>query len=89
VYTDFNEPVPPTVPCGTVEASPLKIDPRLVVGNHYARGEIQLPAVAGVDGLDGADGRRVYTGGWHPRHDGERALINPDAATPLPTPSIR
>jgi len=88
VYTDFNEPVPRDgAVVVTVEASALtNLTRGLVSGNHYASREIQLPAVAGVDGVGRlADGRRVYTGALAPfGMMAERALINPDAATPLP-----
>jgi NADPH:quinone reductase-like Zn-dependent oxidoreductase len=88
VYTDFNEPVPRDgAVVVTVEASALtNLTRGLVSGNHHASREIQLPAVAGVDGVGRlADGRRVYTGALAPfGMMAERALINPDAATPLP-----
>jgi NADPH:quinone reductase-like Zn-dependent oxidoreductase len=53
VYTDFNEPVPRVgAVLVTVEASALtNLTRGLVSGNHYASREIQLPAVAGVDGV--------------------------------------
>ena len=55
-------------------------------GNHYASKEIQLPAIAGVDGVGRlADGRLVYTGAIAPYGMmAERALVNPAAAIPLP-----
>ena len=87
-YTDFAEPAPNDgTEVATVEASALtNLTRGLVAGNHYASKEIQLPAVAGVDGVARlTDGRRVYTGAVAPYGMmAERALINPDAATPLP-----
>ena len=87
-YADFNEPVPRDgAVVVTVEASALtNLTRGLVSGNHYASREIQLPAVAGVDGVGRlGGGRRVYTGALAPfGMMAERALINPDAATPLP-----
>jgi len=55
-------------------------------GNHYASKEIQLPAVAGVDGVARlGDGRLVYTGAIAPYGMmAERALVNPNGVTPLP-----
>jgi NADPH:quinone reductase-like Zn-dependent oxidoreductase len=88
VYADFTEPAPRD---GTVvisvEASALtNLTRGLMSGNHYASKEIQLPAVAGVDGVGRlADGRLVYTSAIAPYGMmAERALINPDAAFPLP-----
>ena len=87
-YTDFAEPAPNDgTEVATVEASALTTLTRgLVAENHYASKEIQLPAVTGVDGVARlTDGRRVYTGAVAPYGMmAERALINPDAATPLP-----
>ena len=88
VYADFTEPSrrDGTVVI-TVEASALtNLTRGLMSGNHYASREIQLPAVAGVDGVGRlADGRLVYTSAIAPYGMmAERALINPDAATPLP-----
>jgi NADPH:quinone reductase-like Zn-dependent oxidoreductase len=88
VYADFSDPSPRDgAVVVTVEASALtNLTRGLMSGSHYASGEIQLPAVAGVDGVGRlADGRRVYTGALAPfGMMAERALINPDAATPLP-----
>lgn len=87
-YVDFAEPAPRDgAEVATVEASALtNLTRGLMSGNHYASGEIELPAVAGVDGVARlADGRLVYTGAIAPYGMmAERALINPDAATPLP-----
>ena len=87
-YTDFAEPAPTDgTEVATVEASALtNLTRGLVSGNHYASKEIQLPVVAGVDGVARlTDGRRVYTDAVAPYGMmAERALINPDAATPLP-----
>ncbi|HTI73730.1 MAG TPA: zinc-binding alcohol dehydrogenase family protein [Mycobacterium sp.] len=87
-YADFTEPSPRDgAVVVTVEASALtNLSRGLMSGNHYASKEIQLPAVAGVDGVARlADGRLVYTGALPPfGMMAERALINPDAATPLP-----
>jgi NADPH:quinone reductase-like Zn-dependent oxidoreductase len=71
----------------TVEASALtNLTRGLMSGNHYASKEIQLPAVAGVDGVGRLpDGRLVYTGAVAPfGMMAERALINADNATALP-----
>ena len=88
VYADFSDPSPRDgAVVVTVEAAALtNLTRGLISGNHYASREIQLPAVAGVDGVGRlADGRRVYTGALAPfGMMAERALINPDAATPLP-----
>ena len=87
-YTDFAEPAPTDgTEVATVEASALtNLTRGLVSGNHHASKEIQLPVVAGVDGVARlTDGRRVYTDAVAPYGTmAERALINPDAATPLP-----
>ena len=87
-YTDFAEPAPTDgTEVATVEASALtNLTRGLVSGNHHASKEIQLPVVAGVDGVARlTDGRRVYTDAVAPYGMmAERALINPDAATPLP-----
>ena len=55
VYTDFNEPSPRDgAVVISVEASALtNLTRGLMSGNHYASKEIQLPVVAGVDGVDG------------------------------------
>ena len=88
MYTDFAEPAPRDgAVVVTVEASALtNLTRGLLSGNHYASKEIQLPAVAGVDGVARlADGRLVYTGAIAPYGMmAERALVNPDAVT-LPT----
>jgi len=88
VYTDFTEPAPRDgAVVVTVEASALtNLTRGLLSGNHYASKEIQLPAVAGVDGVARlADGRLVYTGAIAPYGMmAERALVNPDAVTLLP-----
>jgi NADPH:quinone reductase-like Zn-dependent oxidoreductase len=88
VYADFSDPSPRDgAVVVTVEASALtNLTRGLISGNHYASNEIQLPAVAGVDGVGRlADGRRVYTRALAPfGMMAERALIDPDAATPLP-----
>jgi NADPH:quinone reductase-like Zn-dependent oxidoreductase len=88
VYADFTDPSPSDgAVVVTVEASALtNLTRGLMSGNHYASGEIQLPAVAGVDGVGRlADGRLVYTGALKPfGMMAERALINPAGATPLP-----
>jgi NADPH:quinone reductase-like Zn-dependent oxidoreductase len=88
VYADFGDPSPRDgAVVVTVEASALtNLTRGLISGHHYASKEIQLPAVAGVDGVGRlADGRRVYTRALAPfGMMAERALIDPDAATPLP-----
>lgn len=87
-YTDFPEPRPRDgAVVATVEASALtNLTRALVSGNHYASRELQLPAVAGVDGIARlADGRRVYTGALAPYGMmAERALIDPRGAFELP-----
>jgi NADPH:quinone reductase-like Zn-dependent oxidoreductase len=88
VYADFTDPSPREgAVVITVEASALtNLTRGLMSGNHYASKEIHLPAVAGVDGVGRLpDGRLVYTGALAPfGMMAERALINPDGATPLP-----
>ena len=87
-YTDFAEPAPGDgAEVATVEASALtNLTRGLMSGNHYASREIQLPAVAGADGVARlADGRLVYTGAIAPYGMmAERALVDPGGATPLP-----
>ncbi len=87
-YADFTEPsAREGAEVVTVEASALtNLTRGLMSGNHYASREIQLPAVAGVDGVGRlADGRLVYTGAVAPfGMMAERALIYPAGATPLP-----
>lgn len=87
-YTDFTDPSPRDgAVVIAVEACALtNLTRGLVSGNHYASKEIQLPVIAGVDGVGRlADGRLVYTGALAPfGMMAERTLINPDAATPLP-----
>jgi NADPH:quinone reductase-like Zn-dependent oxidoreductase len=55
-------------------------------GKHHASKEIQLPAIAGFDGVARlADGRRVYTGAVAPYGMmAERTLVNPHGAVELP-----
>jgi NADPH:quinone reductase-like Zn-dependent oxidoreductase len=88
VYADFTDPSPSDgAVVVTVEASALtNLTRGLMSGNHYASREIQLPAVAGVDGVGRlADGQLVYTGALKPfGMMAERALIDPASATPLP-----
>ena len=88
VYADFPEPSPrDDAVVITVEASALtNLTRGLMSGKHYASREIQLPAVAGVDGVGRlADGRRVYTGTLAPfGMMAERALINPHGSVELP-----
>jgi len=68
VYTDFTEPVPPRRSVVvTVEASALtNLTRGLVSGNHYASREIQHTGGRRCRRVRLADGRRVYTGAWHP-----------------------
>jgi len=88
VYTDFTEPAPRDgAVVVTVEASALtNLTRGLLSGIHYASKEVQLPAVAGVDGVARLDdGRLVYTGAIAPYGMmAERALVNPDGVTLLP-----
>ena len=88
VYTDFAEPsAREGAVVITVEASAVtNLTRGLMSGNHYASKEIQLPAVAGVDGVGRlADGRRVYTGALAPfGMMAERALISPQGSVELP-----
>jgi NADPH:quinone reductase-like Zn-dependent oxidoreductase len=85
---DFTDPSPRDgAVVITVEASALtNLTRGLMSGNHYASKEIQLPAVAGVDGVGRLpDGRLVYTGALAPfGMMAERALINAGNATALP-----
>ena len=71
----------------TVEAAALKnIDRALVSGSHYSSRTLQLPMVAGVDGVARLDdGRLVYTAAVAPfGMMAERALIDPARAVDLP-----
>jgi NADPH:quinone reductase-like Zn-dependent oxidoreductase len=83
-YTDFADPAPADgAEVATVEASALtNLTRGLMSGKHYASKEIQLPAIAGVDGVARlADGRRVYTGAVAPYGMiAERTLVNPHGA---------
>ena len=73
-YTDFAEPAPRDgTEVATVEASALtNLTRGLMSGNHYASKEIQLPAIAGVDGVGTAGGRPagVHRRDRAVRHDG-------------------
>lgn len=87
-YTDFADPQPTgDALVATIEAAALKnLDRGLVSGNHYASAQVQLPSVAGVDGIARmADGSRVYTRALAPfGMMAEYALIDPRGAVQLP-----
>ncbi|MEN4446855.1 zinc-binding alcohol dehydrogenase family protein [Mycobacterium sp. SM3041] len=87
-YLDFPEPQPHDgAVVATVEASALTNLSRMVImGNHYSSKEIQLPAIAGVDGVARLDdGTRVYTGSLAPYGlMAERTLVVPAGAVPVP-----
>ncbi|MDX1881262.1 zinc-binding alcohol dehydrogenase family protein [Mycolicibacterium sp. 141076] len=87
-YLDFPEPQPRDgAVVATVEASALTNLSRMVImGNHYSSKEIQLPAIAGVDGVARLDdGSRVYTGSLAPYGlMAERTLVVPAGAVPVP-----
>lgn len=87
-YTDFPDPQPRDgAVVADVEASALTNLSRMVImGKHYSSKEIQLPAIAGVDGVARlADGSRVYTGSLAPYGlMAQRTLVNPAGAVPIP-----
>jgi NADPH:quinone reductase-like Zn-dependent oxidoreductase len=87
-YTDHPEPEPRDgATVATVEASALTNLARgLMSGKHYASKEIQLPAIAGFDGVARLDdGRRVYTGALAPYGMmAERTLVSTAGAIELP-----
>lgn len=87
-YLDFPEPQPRDgAVVATVEASALTNLSRMVImGKHYSSKEVQLPAIAGVDGVARLDdGSRVYTGSLAPYGlMAERTLVVPAGAVPVP-----
>lgn len=87
-YLDFPEPQPHDgAVVAAVEASALTNLSRMVImGKHYSSKEIQLPAIAGVDGIARLDdGTRVYTGSLAPYGlMAERTLVVPTGAVPVP-----
>ena len=87
-YTEFAEPqARDGAVVATVEAAALtNLTRSLMSGKHYASKEIQLPAVAGFDGIARLDdGRRVYTGALAPYGMmAERTLISPAGAIDVP-----
>jgi len=87
-YLDFPEPQPRDgAVVATVEASALTNLSRMVImGKHYSSKEIQLPAIAGVDGVARLDdGSRVYTTSLAPYGlMAERTLVNLGDAVPVP-----
>jgi NADPH:quinone reductase-like Zn-dependent oxidoreductase len=87
-YTDHAEPEPRDgAAIATVEASALtNLTRGLMSGKHYASREIQLPAIAGFDGVARLDdGRRIYTGAQAPYGMmAERTLVSPAGAIELP-----
>lgn len=87
-YLDFPEPQPREgAVIATVEASALTNLSRMVImGKHYSSKEIQLPAIAGVDGVARLDdGSRVYTASLAPYGlMAERTLVNPADAVLVP-----
>jgi NADPH:quinone reductase-like Zn-dependent oxidoreductase len=89
VYADVGEPVGRDgAVVATVEASALtNLTRGLVSGNHYASKEIELPAIAGADGVARLDdGTRVYTGALRPYGMmAERTLVDPNVALVLPS----
>jgi NADPH:quinone reductase-like Zn-dependent oxidoreductase len=88
VYADFPDPVPANgAVVATVEAASLKnLDRGLVSGKHYGSAALQLPMIAGVDGVARlGDGRLVYTGAIAPfGMMAEQALVDPSRAVELP-----
>lgn len=87
-YTEFPEPQPRDhAEVADVEASALTNLSRMVItGNHYSSKEIELPAIAGVDGVARlADGARVYTG-WAAPYGlmAQRTLVSHAGAVPVP-----
>ncbi|MUL47652.1 zinc-binding alcohol dehydrogenase family protein [Mycobacterium sp. CBMA293] len=87
-YLDFPEPQQSDgAVVAAVEASALTNLSRMVImGKHYSSKEIQLPAIAGVDGVARLDdGTRVYTGSLAPYGlMAERTLVVPSNAVPVP-----
>lgn len=87
-YADYPDPqARDGAVIATVEASALtNLTRGLMSGKHYASKEIQLPAVAGFDGVARLDGgRRVYTGALAPYGMmADRAPINPADAIDVP-----
>jgi len=87
-YLDFPEPQPRDgAVVAAVEASALTNLSRMVImGKHYSSKEIQLPAIAGVDGVARLDdGTRVYTGSLAPYGlMAERTLVVPAGGVPVP-----
>ena len=87
-YTDFPDPQPRDgVVVADVEASALtNLSRAVIMGKHYSSKEIQLPAIAGVDGVARlADGSRVYTGSLAPYGlMAQHTLVNPAGAVPIP-----
>ena len=87
-YTDFPDPQPGDgAVVATVEASALtNLTRALASGKHYASKAIQLPTIAGFDGVARLeDGRMVYTGALAPYGMmAERTLVDPRGALELP-----
>ena len=87
-YLDFPEPSPRDgAVVAAVEASALTNLSRMVImGKHYSSKEIQLPAIAGVDGVARLDdGTRVYTASLAPYGlMAERTLVVPADGVPIP-----
>jgi NADPH:quinone reductase-like Zn-dependent oxidoreductase len=88
-YGDFEDPRPGDgAVVATVAAAALKnLDRGLVSGTHYASAQVQLPSVAGVDGVARlADGRLVYANAIPPYGlMAERTLVDPSRAVELPS----
>lgn len=87
-YSDFPDPEPRDgAVVADVEASALtNLSRAVIMGKHYSSKEIQLPAIAGVDGVARlADGSRVYTGSLAPFGlMAQRTLLYPAGAVPVP-----
>jgi NADPH:quinone reductase-like Zn-dependent oxidoreductase len=87
-YTEFPDPQPRDgLEVADVEASALtNLSRAVIMGKHYSSKEIQLPAIAGVDGVARlGDGSRVYTGSLAPYGlMAQRTLVNPAGGVPVP-----
>jgi NADPH:quinone reductase-like Zn-dependent oxidoreductase len=87
-YLDFPDPQPGNgAVAAAVEASALtNLSRAVIMGKHYSSKEIQLPAIAGVDGVARLDdGTRVYTGSLAPYGlMAERTLLYPSGGVPVP-----
>jgi NADPH:quinone reductase-like Zn-dependent oxidoreductase len=88
IYAEFPEPVAHegTQVASVVAAALKNLDRGLIAGTHYGSAGLQLPLVAGVDGVARLDdGRLVYTGAVAPYGMmADRALIDARRAVELP-----